>query len=159
MPKKYFHILYCSLSKRQKYLYEDYISRRSTKDMLKSGSFLSMMSVLMQLRKVCNHPDLFETRPIESPFVLQPIVLPMPHLVMDCTVQGVYNPGYNSCFRYSSDVLTDKRLEENDWRKHLVFLPLQTRSVSLFHLLPSFVDREYYSTFQVYLYSISLSIV
>ena len=28
------------------------------------------MSVLMQLRKVCNHPDLFEARTIESPFIL-----------------------------------------------------------------------------------------
>ena len=28
------------------------------------------MSVLMQLRKVCNHPDLFEARSIESPFIL-----------------------------------------------------------------------------------------
>jgi SNF2 family DNA or RNA helicase len=24
----------------------------------------------MQLRKVCNHPDLFEARTIESPFIL-----------------------------------------------------------------------------------------
>jgi len=28
------------------------------------------MSILMQLRKVCNHPDLFEARTIESPFIL-----------------------------------------------------------------------------------------
>lgn len=29
------------------------------------------MNVLMQLRKVCNHPDLFEARTIESPFIMQ----------------------------------------------------------------------------------------
>ena len=29
-----------------------------------------MMNVLMQLRKVCNHPDLFEERPILSPLQL-----------------------------------------------------------------------------------------
>lgn len=29
------------------------------------------MNVLMQLRKVCNHPDLFESRTIESPFIQQ----------------------------------------------------------------------------------------
>lgn len=28
------------------------------------------MNVLMQLRKVCNHPDLFEPRTIESPFIM-----------------------------------------------------------------------------------------
>ena len=30
-----------------------------------------MMNVLMQLRKVCNHPDLFEPRSIETPFFLE----------------------------------------------------------------------------------------
>lgn len=29
------------------------------------------MNILMQLRKVCNHPDLFEPRTIESPFIMQ----------------------------------------------------------------------------------------
>ena len=29
------------------------------------------MNVLMQLRKVCNHPDLFDTRSKESPFFQQ----------------------------------------------------------------------------------------
>ena len=27
----------------------------------------------MQLRKVCNHPDLFEARSIESPFILSEV--------------------------------------------------------------------------------------
>lgn len=29
------------------------------------------MNVLMQLRKVCNHPDLFESRHIDSPFSMR----------------------------------------------------------------------------------------
>ena len=29
---------------------------------------LSVINILMQLRKVCNHPNLFEVRPIISPF-------------------------------------------------------------------------------------------
>lgn len=29
------------------------------------------MNVLMQLRKVCNHPDLFESRHIDSPFTMR----------------------------------------------------------------------------------------
>jgi E1A-binding protein p400 len=37
---------------------------------LADSDFFSIMSVLMQLRKVCNHPDLFEARTIESPFIL-----------------------------------------------------------------------------------------
>ena len=33
------------------------------------ANYMGMMNILMQLRKVCNHPDLFEPRPITSPFV------------------------------------------------------------------------------------------
>lgn len=64
MPGKYEHIIYCRLSKRQRYLYDDFMSRAQTKETLASGNFLSIINCLMQLRKVCNHPDLFEVRPI-----------------------------------------------------------------------------------------------
>lgn len=64
MPGKYEHIVFCRLSKRQRYLYDDFMSRASTKETLASGNFMSILNCLMQLRKVCNHPDLFEVRPI-----------------------------------------------------------------------------------------------
>jgi len=38
---------------------------------------MGMMNVLMQLRKVCNHPDLFEPRSIVTPFYVDPISLPV----------------------------------------------------------------------------------
>ena len=70
MPKKYEHIIRCRLSKRQRFLYEEYMSRtrhvstvcfiRSvhlclycrTKETLATGDFLSVINILMQLRKV-----------------------------------------------------------------------------------------------------------
>jgi hypothetical protein len=36
------------------------------RDKLASGNYLSLVNVLMQLRKVCNHPELFEERPVVS---------------------------------------------------------------------------------------------
>lgn len=68
MPAKYEHIVYCRLSKRQRLLYDDFMSRAQTKETLASGNFLSIINCLMQLRKVCNHPDLFEVRPILTSF-------------------------------------------------------------------------------------------
>ncbi|CCE62864.1 hypothetical protein TPHA_0D02260 [Tetrapisispora phaffii CBS 4417] len=68
MPGKYEHIVYCKLSKRQRFLYDDFMSRAQTKATLASGNFMSIVNCLMQLRKVCNHPDLFEVRPIMSSF-------------------------------------------------------------------------------------------
>ena len=42
-----------------------------------SGSFLGVIGILMQLRKVCNHPDLFMERVIESPFDFAEIEYPV----------------------------------------------------------------------------------
>lgn len=68
MPEKYEHVVYCRLSKRQRFLYDDFMSRAQTKATLASGNFMSIVNCLMQLRKVCNHPDLFEVRPISTSF-------------------------------------------------------------------------------------------
>ncbi|KAF2450636.1 hypothetical protein P171DRAFT_426967 [Karstenula rhodostoma CBS 690.94] len=64
MPGKYEHVVYCKLSKRQRQLYDGFMGRASTKEILSSGNYMSIINCLMSLRKVCNHPDLFETRAI-----------------------------------------------------------------------------------------------
>ena len=115
MPKKYFHIVTCPLSKRQRFLYEDYIGRRNTREQLASGSFLSMMGVLMQLRKVCNHPDLFETRPIRTPFICECIELAIPRLVerMVQIERGVvFSHALNRCM-WEQDTPNGSILEQN----------------------------------------------
>ncbi|KAJ3086074.1 swr1 complex component [Quaeritorhiza haematococci] len=70
MPAKYEHVVYCRLSKRQRFLYDDFMSRAKTRQDLASGNYLSILNCLMQLRKVCNHPDLFEVREIMTSFVM-----------------------------------------------------------------------------------------
>ena len=70
MPAKHEHVVYCRLSKRQRYLYDGFMSRAQTRETLASGNTFSIMNALMQLRKVCNHPDLFETRQIVTSFAM-----------------------------------------------------------------------------------------
>lgn len=70
MPAKYEHVEMCRLSKRQRQLYDGFMSRAQTKETLASGNYLSIINCLMQLRKVCNHPDLFETRPVTTSFAM-----------------------------------------------------------------------------------------
>ncbi|XP_068034277.1 helicase SRCAP-like isoform X1 [Anomalospiza imberbis] len=82
MPKKYEHVLRCRLSKRQRFLYDDFMGQASTRATLASGHFMSVINVLMQLRKVCNHPDLFEPRPVTSPLVTPGLSLGTPALVL-----------------------------------------------------------------------------
>ena len=50
--------------------------RAKTKETLEGGNFMSVINVLMQLRKVCNHPNLFEARPTVSPLVCAPLATP-----------------------------------------------------------------------------------
>ncbi|CAA22447.2 Helicase swr1 [Schizosaccharomyces pombe] len=71
MPAKYEHVVYCQLSKRQRFLYDDFINRARTREILASGNFMSIINCLMQLRKVCNHPNLHEERPIVTSFALR----------------------------------------------------------------------------------------
>ena len=70
MPGKYEHIVYCRLSKRQRELYQGFLNRAETKAIYSSGNHLSMMNCIMQLRKVCCHPDLFETRQIMTSYAM-----------------------------------------------------------------------------------------
>lgn len=71
MPAKYEHVEFCRLSKRQRELYDGFLSRADTRETLASGNYMSIINCLMQLRKVCNHPDLFVDRPIMTSFRMQ----------------------------------------------------------------------------------------
>lgn len=71
MPAKYEHVEFCRLSKRQRELYDGFLSRADTRQTLASGNYMSIINCLMQLRKVCNHPDLFVDRPIMTSLRMQ----------------------------------------------------------------------------------------
>ncbi|KAF1812139.1 hypothetical protein P152DRAFT_458548 [Eremomyces bilateralis CBS 781.70] len=75
MPGKYEHVVYCRLSKRQRQLYDEFMGRTDTRRILTSGNYMSIINCLMSLRKVCNHPDLFETRQIVTSFALPKSVI------------------------------------------------------------------------------------
>ncbi|EGB03975.1 hypothetical protein AURANDRAFT_55360, partial [Aureococcus anophagefferens] len=95
LPGKFEHDVPCRLSRRQQLLYEEFMARSSTRCAMErapSGSnFVSMMNVVMQLRKVCNHPDLFEPRPVVAPLVLPNLVLVMPSIVSAAVVDITVN--------------------------------------------------------------------
>lgn len=72
-------LLYCPLTVRQKMLYQAIKNKISIEDLLCSFSMTAssqtvgatttnLMNLVMQFRKVCNHPELFERRDVKSPF-------------------------------------------------------------------------------------------
>ncbi|KAI8053943.1 P-loop containing nucleoside triphosphate hydrolase protein [Syncephalis plumigaleata] len=74
LPGKYEHTVWCRLAKRQRQLYDDFMARARTRETLVSGNYMSIINCLMQLRKVCNHPDLFEPRPVTTPFPMSDVI-------------------------------------------------------------------------------------
>ena len=105
------HIQKCPLSKRQRQLYEDFLARTETQNTLERGDFFDVMGVLMQLRKVCNHPDLFEGRPILSPLSMKPLFYPLPSCAMT-----IYSTGSRvDLSLLSLDMATE---EYNGWAGH-----------------------------------------
>uniref|UniRef100_A0A4W3JH07 Chromatin-remodeling ATPase INO80 n=1 Tax=Callorhinchus milii TaxID=7868 RepID=A0A4W3JH07_CALMI len=80
-------LMYCQLTGRQKLLYQALKHKISIEDLLQSSmgtsqqaqnSTSSLMNLVMQFRKVCNHPELFERQETKSPFhmSLRPYSIP-----------------------------------------------------------------------------------
>ncbi|XP_035260329.1 helicase SRCAP isoform X2 [Anguilla anguilla] len=119
MPKKYEHVVRCRLSKRQRFLYDDFMAQASTRETLASGHFMSVINILMQLRKVCNHPDLFDPRPIHSPFITAPILFCTASIVLQALEKSAFKCCDLSMFdlvdlerrvsRYQADVFLPRR--------------------------------------------------
>uniref|UniRef100_A0AAY4AVB0 E1A binding protein p400 n=1 Tax=Denticeps clupeoides TaxID=299321 RepID=A0AAY4AVB0_9TELE len=118
LPKKYEHILKCRLSARQKRLYDDVLSQPSAQEALKSGHFVSIMRVLIQLQRVCNHPELLQRRDSYSTYVCPALQYHTPSLLMTTLQQDHSNMIDLSLFdlignetrlsRYESDELLPK---------------------------------------------------
>ncbi|XP_035292088.1 E1A-binding protein p400 isoform X2 [Anguilla anguilla] len=82
LPKKYEHILKCRLSNRQKSLYEDVMTQPGAQEALKTGHFVSVLQVLMQLQRICNHPELLQAREAQSTYVSQALEYTAASLVL-----------------------------------------------------------------------------
>ncbi|XP_056284260.1 chromatin-remodeling ATPase INO80 isoform X1 [Pseudoliparis swirei] len=70
-------LTYCQLTSRQRLLYQALRNKITIEDLLQSSmgtsqqshtTTSSLMNLVMQFRKVCNHPDLFERQETRSPF-------------------------------------------------------------------------------------------
>ncbi|XP_031416506.1 helicase SRCAP isoform X2 [Clupea harengus] len=119
MPKKYEHVVRCRLSMRQRFLYDDFMAQASTRETLASGHFMSVINILMQLRKVCNHPNLFDPRPIQSPFITKPIIFSTASIVQEAVEMSPFERCDLSMFdlvglesrvsRYQADIFLPRR--------------------------------------------------
>ncbi|KAJ2792711.1 putative DNA helicase ino80 [Coemansia linderi] len=81
LGEKIEHLVSCDLTQRQKAMYRGLMSKVSVTDLLdrvQNGGSSSnkdepdenLMNLVMQFRKVCSHPELFERAEVDSPYVL-----------------------------------------------------------------------------------------
>ncbi|XP_033245825.1 chromatin-remodeling ATPase INO80 [Drosophila miranda] len=84
-------MVYCPLTIRQKLLYRALKQKIRIEDLLHltsgssapSSASSNLMNLVMQFRKVCNHPELFERRDARSPFFMRCAEYVVPRLVHD----------------------------------------------------------------------------
>ncbi|XP_019627273.1 PREDICTED: DNA helicase INO80-like [Branchiostoma belcheri] len=97
-------LVYCCLNLRQTMLYQAVKNKISIEDLLQSSAgsssqaqstTSSLMNLVMQFRKVCNHPELFERQEARSPLFTQPDAFILPKLV--------YRQGHVDSVSYSKN--------------------------------------------------------
>ncbi|XP_075073303.1 E1A-binding protein p400-like isoform X2 [Mixophyes fleayi] len=120
LTKKYEHVLKCRLSNRQRALYEDVILQPGTQDSLKGGHFVSVLHVLMQLQRICNHPDLVDPRPGQSSYAFEALKYKTASLVLQALEYDPWkNPDLslfdllgleNKMTRYEANVLPGQKV-------------------------------------------------
>ncbi|XP_065424632.1 E1A-binding protein p400-like isoform X5 [Chrysemys picta bellii] len=98
LPKKYEYVLKCHLSNRQKAMYEDVILKPRIQETLKNGNFVSVLHVLMQLQRICNHPDLIKPRLSGSSYVSETLEYTTASLVLKVLEGDLWKDSDTSLF-------------------------------------------------------------
>ncbi|XP_065343833.1 chromatin-remodeling ATPase INO80 [Cloeon dipterum] len=83
-------MVYCPLTSRQKLLYTGLKKKIRIEDLLSTSNSSSqsnlasnLMNLVMQFRKVCNHPDLFERQEPKMPLQVHPLNYKVPRLLFE----------------------------------------------------------------------------
>lgn len=121
LPQQHEHILMCHLSARQRDFYEN---------LSQQGQSISSINLLM---KICNHPDLIHTRPVQSPLIFNShlIEYSIPKLIFDLHLKNPYLQFYSTSYetflayrvKYTlqatkemiMSVITRANDQQNDW--------------------------------------------
>ncbi|EQB77307.1 DNA helicase INO80 isoform 3 [Camelus ferus] len=115
-------LMYCQLTSRQKLLYQALKNKISIEDLLQSSmgstqqaqtTTSSLMNLVMQFRKVCNHPELFERQETWSPFHISL----KPYQIS----KFIYRHGQIRVFNHSRDSRNGKPHASGTFGQSLVF--------------------------------------
>ncbi|XP_026687851.1 chromatin-remodeling ATPase INO80 [Diaphorina citri] len=132
-------MVYCPLTSRQKLLYSALKKKIKIEDLIHSSSGGSiqlsnniasnLMNLVMQFRKVCNHPELFERRDAKAPLAMSCEDYVIPKLVFEEALLCRAIPSkqhilYNMCCVWYPQVSHDNIFHEQDVHKFFSFIRL-----------------------------------
>nr|XP_054758604.1 chromatin-remodeling ATPase INO80-like [Lytechinus pictus] len=115
-------LMYCQLSTRQRLFYKAIKNKISIEDLFKSHSSSTsqtnnLMNLVMQFRKVCNHPELFERRDTMSPFHTHLDEVTLPRLLLQ---EGIVEnqPFRNKVLYYMLSVFSAENIHSSLFAEH-----------------------------------------
>ncbi|XP_036777782.2 E1A-binding protein p400 isoform X25 [Manis pentadactyla] len=145
LARRYEHVLKCRLSSRQKALYEDVVLQPGTQEALKSGHFVDVLSILLRLQRICNHPGLVEPRLPESSYAAGPLQYCLASLILRALDRDPWKDTDLSIFdligleskmaRHEADVLSRRKVSRK-LMEELCVVPPVSRPVAI-RLKPS----------------------
>uniref|UniRef100_A0A673UJI8 E1A binding protein p400 n=1 Tax=Suricata suricatta TaxID=37032 RepID=A0A673UJI8_SURSU len=147
LTRKYEHVLKCRLSSRQKALYEDVILQPGrTQEALKSGHFVDVLSILLRLQRICNHPGLVEPRLPESSYTAGPLQYRSASLILQALDGDSWKEADLSIFdliglentmtRHEAELLCKKKVTRKGMEE-LLTAPLPAGRPAVLRLKPS----------------------
>ncbi len=144
-------LVYCPLTIRQKLLYmglkrkiniEDLLKQQqgfnnsSRKSLAGDGVNSSLMNLVMQFRKVCNHPELFERREAKSPFAMKAAEFALPKLLFR---ESLETTRHRRRFENDFCVFNPQNVHKNDALGFLRFIDVSPQE--LFDQFYSLIER------------------
>lgn len=73
------------------------LSTPRAQEALKPGHFVSVLQVLLQLQRICNHPDLVNIRETSSSYVCSSLQYNTPSLVLGALQEDQRTVGLGGC--------------------------------------------------------------
>ena len=90
LPQREDHVMLCRMSSRQRLLYDDLMEDESTTEAVKSGKFVDVMRIVMNVKRLASHPELAigcgERQPETAVTMIPSIEMTVPRMVAGLTL-------------------------------------------------------------------------
>ncbi|CAH1153557.1 unnamed protein product [Phaedon cochleariae] len=153
-------MVYCPLTARQNLLYQALKQKIKIEDLLHytvgggdshtvDKNFTSnLMNLVMQFRKVCNHPELFERRDAKSPIRVTSVQYTIPYLVYDFNVRKAFSI-INNFFIFNPDYLAHEIKDDFENSIFNFFIGLNLSFCDIYKIFQGDIIHRWHNYFEM----------